>query len=296
MQRSMPLFLAIALLLSCGKKEESDVLHFANSDMYPIYTAQGATDPTWSPDGNTIVFVYRNDLWSISPDGGEPTQVTTLPGAELSPNWSSYASDQTLVFANTTGPNDYTIYTLKPGSEPQEVQKFSGQVTSTSWSRDGSKIVFIQMNKKGIYTIPVEGGEATLIPNDDGWETVEVAQCSPARDVVIYVDQHDNHPRLNSISLEGGKPTNIMTFTDGVEHPFAVAESYDGSTIAYTTWFINSWKKDLLIIPSTGGAEVPITNLQADGLQPNNPTWAPDGTRLAIQLSNGLYMIKLKLK
>jgi len=286
------LFLTLATLLTCGKQEETDVLHFQASDVYPIYNQAGANDPTWAPDGSSIVFVYQNNLWSIPPEGGEATQVTTLPGRELYPNWSSDAANPRLVFVNNPGPDEYTIYTLAPGGEPQMVKKFSKQISSVSWSNDGEKIIFLRAGAKGIYTIPAGGGDETEIPNDEGWETVELAQGSPSRDVVLYVDQKGTKPRINSIGIDGGKPTTIITFSDGITHPYALAESYDGSTIAYTTTYEKSYSRNLLFVPTTGGSPVLVTDFYND--YPSNPTWTPDGKRLAIQMPNGIYMVKPK--
>jgi TolB protein len=56
-------------------------------------TDNGVLDatPTWSPDGNQIVF-HRPvgglfQLWSMNPDGTGQTQLTTTPGLNLFPNW-----------------------------------------------------------------------------------------------------------------------------------------------------------------------------------------------------------------
>jgi Tol biopolymer transport system component len=171
---------------------------------------------------------------------------------------------------------------------------FSAQITHTSWSLDGTKIVFLQFSKKGIYTISVEGGEVGQIPNNEDWGSVEVAQTSPARDMVIYVDQKGSSYRINEIEISGGDPRNIITFSGGAEHPHAVAESYDGNTIAYTTPQWMAWSHNLFFVSVSGGNPIAITDFY--GNQPRNPTWSPLGDQLVIQLPSGLYMVDLKLK
>jgi Tol biopolymer transport system component len=60
-------------------------------------TPGGTSDvrPAWSPDGSRILFAsdrpdtFRLDLWTMSPDGSDPAQVTNTPRVdEDSPTWS----------------------------------------------------------------------------------------------------------------------------------------------------------------------------------------------------------------
>jgi Tol biopolymer transport system component len=138
----------------------------------------------------------------------------------------------------------------------------------------------------------VAGGEIVEIENSEGWQTVEVAQASRARPVVLFVDQKDGACRINEISVDGGSPKAIISFKNTPEHPYALAESYDGTTIAYTTPFETTWNRNLIFVPSAGGKVTAITDFYNS--QPNNPTWGSDGKRLLIQMPTGIYMVELK--
>jgi Tol biopolymer transport system component len=280
------------LISSCGDEEESGTWHFDNCDIRPLHSESGS-DPAWAPDGSSIIFSDKYDLWSISPSGGQPTQLTSMEGSEFSPNWNADASSPKLIFINSTSTGEYIIYTMTPGGEPQEVQTFTQQISSPQWSKDGTKIVFLQPGKKGIYVIPAEGGEVSQIPSSSDWGTVQVAVTSPARDIVLYVDKMDLKARINSISIDGGESTNIVTFTDGVSEPFAMAESYDGSLIAYATPYERSFVKNLLMVSSAGGNPIKITGFYDNTI--NHPSWSPDGDKLVIQLMGGIHLLELKL-
>ncbi|NDL58892.1 serine hydrolase [Phytoactinopolyspora mesophila] len=60
----------------------------------PRQLTYGAADssPTWSPDGQTIAFLRAaggpSQVWLLAADGGEPRQLTSLPGGAGAPVWS----------------------------------------------------------------------------------------------------------------------------------------------------------------------------------------------------------------
>ena len=59
---------------------------------HPSLTGMGSFKRSGSPDGQWIAGARYSgdnyDIWKIHPDGGGLTQVTNLPGDELSPTWS----------------------------------------------------------------------------------------------------------------------------------------------------------------------------------------------------------------
>ncbi|MDD3143350.1 MAG: DPP IV N-terminal domain-containing protein, partial [Candidatus Cloacimonetes bacterium] len=47
-----------------------------------------ASDPAISPDGEQVCFVYDNDLWLVSYNGGEARRLTATEAGEWGPSWS----------------------------------------------------------------------------------------------------------------------------------------------------------------------------------------------------------------
>ncbi len=64
--------------------------------------------PVWSPDGAWIGFTYQENVWVISAEGGDPVQISDLPGSEGDISWSP--DSQALLYNHVTENDDRDIY------------------------------------------------------------------------------------------------------------------------------------------------------------------------------------------
>ena len=65
--------------------------------------------PSISPDGKTVAFSYKGDLYLVGSDGGEARQLTSNPAYDYSPIWSP--DGKTIAFASDRYGN-FDIYAL----------------------------------------------------------------------------------------------------------------------------------------------------------------------------------------
>ena len=137
--------------------------------------ALGADDPDPTrglcryPDisGDSVVFVYANDIWIVPKQGGTARPVASPPGFEGSPRFSPDGS--TIAFrANYDEGID--LYTLPvAGGIPQRVTHHPGAETLNDWAPDGKSLV-LTANLSGLarasklYTVPATGGLPTQLP------------------------------------------------------------------------------------------------------------------------------------
>ena len=120
--------------------------------------------PRWSPDGRHIAFDSRaethSDIYVTGAEGGSPRRITTGTSDDVVPSWSR--DGQWIYFAsNRTGDNQVWKAPAE-GGEAVQVTKKGGFAAFES--PDGKFIYYAKgLYAPGIWRIPVEGGEETLV-------------------------------------------------------------------------------------------------------------------------------------
>lgn len=116
------------------------------------------SEPTLTPDGNTVIFTLDEDLWSVSSNGGPAMRITAMDGVErlasVSPdgNWIAFSSSQ-------LGNTDVYVMPLKGGDIKQLT--FHDAVDEVeAWSWDNEFIYFTsnRYNRYSTFKVSVNGG------------------------------------------------------------------------------------------------------------------------------------------
>lgn len=124
--------------------------------------AEGACQPSWSPDGNMLVFVspckgmdeiyYDSSLYFINADGSNLTPIATVPGGDFAPAWSP--DGKSIAFTSLrTGRMEIFVLHIEDQSVVQ-LTRGSSSVESRepAWSPDGTQIVYT-VKRFGVYQI-----------------------------------------------------------------------------------------------------------------------------------------------
>ncbi|MFA7115660.1 MAG: S41 family peptidase [Bacteroidales bacterium] len=94
---------------------------------------------TISPDGNTIAFMYKGDIFTVPTIGGKATQITSHPDYDANPVWSPNGKKIAFV-SHRMGSNDIFIVDRQGGSA-KRLTTFSGSENIICF-RDNSHILF----------------------------------------------------------------------------------------------------------------------------------------------------------
>jgi Tol biopolymer transport system component/C-terminal processing protease CtpA/Prc len=140
------------------------------ADETPLWTRY----PAISPDGQTIVFEYGGDLFTVPSQGGTATALTTNQAYDYQPIWSP--DSKTIAFASNRFGN-FDIYTVPAkGGAPERLTFHSRGESPSSFTPDGKNILFSSLISDShknamfpsgalpeLYSVPAQGGKVTQV-------------------------------------------------------------------------------------------------------------------------------------
>lgn len=158
-------------------------------------------DPLWmrypaiSPNGETIAFTYKGDIYTVPANGGKATQLTTHPAHDTRPVWS--LDGNKIVFASDRNGN-FDIFVMdKEGGSPKQLTTHSANEYPETFS-DAQHILYsaaIQQDAKDsqfpsgqfpqIYRISLDGGRPELYSS----LTMESLALNKKGDKLLYQDK-----------------------------------------------------------------------------------------------------------
>ena len=203
--------------------------------------------PSISPDGKTVAFSYKGDIYTVDSEGGQAKQITSNKSYDYSPVWSP--DGKTIAFASDRYGN-FDIYVVsKDGGMPKRVTTHSAKDTPWTFTPDGKNIIFTsaiqdpassavfpKSTMTELYSIPVQGGrpvqllatpaeEVSFMP--DGKDFI-YHDCKGGEN--IWRKHHTSSITRDLWKYEGGKHVKLTDFNGEDRCPKLSA---DGKTVYY---------------------------------------------------------------
>ncbi len=200
--------------------------------------------PALSPDGQTLAFTYRGDLYRVSAAGGTATQLTQHPAQDYMPVWSH---DGTRIAFASDRHGNFDLYVIPAtGGEARRLTFHSASEYPYSFTNDDKSVVFgaARMDAAAnrqypassmpeLWSVPADGGRPVQLlttPADDArysrdgsfliytdnkgreniWRKHHVS--SVARDIWLYDVKSRTHRQLTTFAGEDRQP--LLTDAD----------------------------------------------------------------------------------
>lgn len=229
-------------------------------------------------NGRIAFAAYSGGHWqifSVEPDGSEPSRLTSLPTTQSHPAWSPDGSG--IVFTSQSAGGDTELNVMNAdGSNLEQLTEGPGWSYLPAWSPDGSRIAFVS-NRAGnneIYVIDADGSNQVQLTHDED-EDLSPA-WSPDGTRLAF---HSNRDGNNEILVMRPDGTDIRNLSDAPNSgEFDPAWSTDGSRIAFAS--DRDGNPEIYVMNADGSR---LTRLTNDPAHDWNPTWAPDGARIAFE-------------
>jgi tricorn protease len=152
--------------------------------------------PAISPDGQTILFCYKGDIYRLPAAGGQAVPLTISEAYDYAPVWSH--DGKSIAFASDRFGNFDVFVMPAAGGEAVRLTYHSADDIPSSFSADDQRVLFSSSHQDPVtnvqfpmgtfpelYSVPVKGGEAALVLG----QPAIAAVVSPAGDKILYHDQ-----------------------------------------------------------------------------------------------------------
>ncbi len=256
------------------------------------------TEPALSPDGKTVAFSWRGDIWLVGDKGGAARQLTSHPASDRSPEFSP--DGKQIAFVSTrTGTAQIFVMPLS-GSEPIQWTYHSEGYDLQGWYPDGSSVLALGRrdhfwrHAERFLQVPTKprGGEQILFDGygDDGHLSADGNQLLFSREGTRYWRKGYRGSQASQIWLydqPNDKFTQVAEHETGCRYPLWHPSGKSFYYVTAKSGAFNIWHRDL-----KSGKEKQLTQFDDDSVL--FPAISRNGSKIVFRHLFDLYLLDTK--
>ena len=251
--------------------------------------------PAVSPDGSTVVFEWRDDLWLVSSDGGRAERITAHPARDSYPKFSP--DGKTIYFCSTRAGN-LQLFSMPAGGGPATQHSFhssggflesispDGRTAILRGERDEPgfrpyRLILIDLHNEAPerYLFDEKGGSASWLPDGSG-----VLFCREGEQ--LYRKGYRG-PRASSIwsyQVAAGTFTQWIKEETEARSPLPWPDGQGFHYVSERDGCFNLWSRAF-----SGGEDRQLTHFKMDGVM--LPSLAANGSTIVFRRGFDLWRI-----
>ena len=244
-------------------------LDYRDGGLIPAQATVAIPDPTLAGTTGLLAFLSNRDgawnLWTMTPDGTDQTQLTLTGGLSSRPNWSP--DGEQIAFSGFASGGFQVFVADSDGGNLEQLTQTTATDWEAWWSPDGDRLVFAstRSGESEIYTMLADGSDQRIIGDQAGFLCYPA--WSPDGSQIIFTSGAD----IVTLNLDDPAGTRAV-ISSGRDPSF----SPDGSRITFARWVGDAF--DVFVAEADGSNEVRLTTHPAPDW---NPVFSPDGAKIA---------------
>ncbi len=268
-------------------------------EMYLPQLTMGPSSLAWSPDSRSLVYSMAGSLWLQKMDSNEAEQLSSGPGYDYQPDWSS--DGRWIVYAKYDK-SAVELWALDLQNRQAHALTKEGAVNvEPRFSPDGKRIAFVSTTYNGrfhIFAGRFDAGTLTGVERLTG-ETRsalpryyysafdhEISPAwSPDGTELLFVSNRGHLYGTGGFWRMKAQPGAEAREIHYEETTWKARPSFspDGKRIVYASYLGQAWHQ-LWVMPAQGGDPSPLSYGAFDNI---NPRWSPDGEKIAFISNRG---------
>jgi len=238
-------------------------------------------DPSWSPDGEKIVFSSNKDargkieIYVMNADGSGLERLTNNSANDDGPDWSPdgekiiFSSSRDLNIRSRTGGRGIYVMNADGSGQRRLTSKSDPLAYFPSWSPDGEKIalsVFLNDPQRiDIYVMDADGQKLRNLTNNPSFD--QLAAWSPDGEKIAFQSNRDGNDEIYVMNADGSEPKRL---TNNPAQDGAPNWSPDGKKIAFASKRDGNY--EIYVMNADGSGVVRLTNNPSNDIY---PAWSP---------------------